>query len=97
MARFFLNEPHDHHLARHRRHLLSIDEELARKVADGLRIEEMTEPAKAARPTIKDLKPSPALSILKNGPESFAGRRVGILVTDGVDVAQLRSLMDAIS
>ena len=32
-----------------------------------------------------DLKPSPKLSIVKNGPKSFAGRKVGALVTDGVD------------
>ncbi len=78
-------------------HLLNIDETLAKQVADGLRLEEMPKPADAARPPIKDLKPSPALSILKNGPESFAGRRVGIVVTDGVDAGQLRSLLDAIS
>jgi len=78
-------------------HLLNIDDALAKQVADGLRLDELPKPAVAARPTIKDLKPSPALSILKNGPDSFAGRRVGILVTDGVDAAQLRSLMDAIS
>ncbi len=78
-------------------HLLNIDKGLADQVAAGLRLSEMPAAAEPAREPIADLKPSPALSILKNGPESFAGRCVGILVTDGVDAAQLKSLMDAIS
>jgi hypothetical protein len=40
--------------------------------------------------------PSPALSILKNGPESFAGRKVGALVTDGVDSKLLQALQKAL-
>ena len=45
-------------------HLLNIDEGLADKVIDGLRLEEMPKPADAARPTRTDLPASPALSIL---------------------------------
>ena len=71
-------------------HLLNIDRGLAEKVAEGLRLREMPKPADAARPTRKDLKPSPALSIQLNGPESFAGRKVGALVTDGVDARSSR-------
>ncbi len=77
-------------------HLLNIDEPLAEKVAFGLRIEQMPEKAKAAKPTKMDLEPSPALSILKNKPKSFAGRMVGVLVTDGIPGAQLQALVDAI-
>lgn len=73
-------------------HLLNIDADLAAKVGAGLRLKDMPDPAKAARPTLEDLKPSPALSILKNGPESFAGRKVGALVTDGVDAKILSAL-----
>jgi catalase len=51
---------------------------------------------RAAKPTRQDLKPSKALSILANGPKSFAGRRVGVLVTDGVDAAVLKGLVNAI-
>jgi len=76
-------------------HLENIDKELARSVADGLGIEQLPAPAKAARPTIKDLPASPELSILKNGPNSFAGRKLGILVSDGVDDTALRGLMEA--
>jgi len=77
-------------------HLLNIDSDLADRVAQALGLQEMPEPAKAARPTIRELAPSPALSIIQNGPQSFAGRTVGILVTNGVDAEQLKTLMEAI-
>ncbi len=77
-------------------HLLNIDDGLAGKVAEGLRLKEMPKPATAARPTRKDLKPSDALSILKNGPKTFAGRKVGALVTDGVDADLLAALRKAV-
>ena len=73
-------------------HLLNIDEDLAKQVADGLRLKEMPKPADAAKPTLQDLKKSPALSILLNSPNSFQGRKVGVLVTDGVDMSILKSL-----
>lgn len=77
-------------------HLLNIDKSLASTVADGLGLGEMPEPAEAAQPTRTDLKRSSALSILKNGPKSFAGRTVGILVSDGFDIEQLQALLTAI-
>ena len=78
-------------------HLRNIDEDLARTVADGLRLQEMPEAAKAARPTIQDLAPSPKLSIILNGPDSFKGRKIGVLVTDGVDASLLAGLKEAIA
>jgi catalase len=77
-------------------HLLNIDEDLAKKVAQGLRLKKLPKPAEAARPTIMDLEKSPALSILLNGPESFAGRKVGVLVSDGVDATLLAALQKAV-
>jgi catalase len=77
-------------------HLLNIDADLAEKVAKGLRLKEIPAPAKAAKPTRQDLKPSPSLSIVKNGPKSFAGRKVGALVTDGVDAEILKALGKAL-
>ena len=74
-------------------HLLNIDSGLAEKVGKGLRLKEMPDPATAARPTRHDLPESPALSIIKNGPKTFAGRKVGALVTDGVDAGVLTALM----
>jgi len=77
-------------------HLRNIDETLAQSVAKQLRIKQMPEPATAKRPTRMDLKPSPKLSIVQNGPKSFAGRKVGALVTDGVDAARLDALAKAL-
>ena len=77
-------------------HLMNIDGGLAEAVAKGLRLKEMPEAATAARPTRQDLEPSPKLSIIKNGPKSFAGRKVGALVTDGVDADVLAALGKAL-
>ena len=77
-------------------HLRNVDEDLARTVADGLRLKEMPKAAKAARPTIMDLAKSPKLSILLNGPESFKGRKIGVLVTDGIDGSLLAGLQKAV-
>ena len=76
-------------------HLLNIDQELAQKVGDGLGLQEMPQPAEAAKPTRMDLKESPALSIMKNGPESFKGRKIGVLLTDGSDIDLLQALKQA--
>ncbi|RVB80357.1 MULTISPECIES: catalase [unclassified Mesorhizobium] len=77
-------------------HLLNIDEALAATVADKLGIRKMPSPADAAVPPRDDLEPSPALSIINNGPESFGGRKVGVLVSDGVDAALFEQLRTAV-
>ncbi len=77
-------------------HLLNIDETLATTVAQKLGIQQMPKPADAAVPTRHDLEPSPALSIVERGPKRFEGRKLGILVTDGVDAKLLKGLMDAV-
>jgi catalase len=76
-------------------HLLNIEDGLAATVANGLGLE-LPEPAQAARPTITDLPPSDALSIIKRGPQSFAGRKLGLLVTDGADAALVNALVSAV-
>jgi catalase len=76
-------------------HLRNIDETLATQVADKLGIKKMPKPADAAVPTRDDLEPSPALSIINNGPDSFKGRKMGVLVSDGVDASLLEALRDA--
>ncbi len=78
-------------------HLLNIDETLAKTVAEKLGITTMPEPADAAVPPRDDLDPSPALSIIKRGPKSFEGRKLGILVTDGVDQELLNGLISAVT
>ncbi len=77
-------------------HLLNVDEGLAKTVAGRLRLREMPPALKAARPTRTDLAKSPTLSILLNSPGTFKGRKVGVLVTDGVDAALLDSLRTAL-
>ncbi len=49
----------------------------------------------AAREPIGDLAPSPALSILRNGPDTLAGRKLGLLVSDGSDAEILDAIMAA--
>lgn len=76
-------------------HLRNIDAGLAATVADGLGMP-LPEPAVAAKPTL-DLPPSSALSIILNGPKSFKGRKLGILLTNGSSgqlFAELTSAVD---
>jgi catalase len=77
-------------------HLPQIDAKLADRVAKGLGIRERVQPSKAAHEPRTDLKPSKALSIIQNGPKSFEGRKVGVLVTDGADRAIFDALKSAI-
>ena len=65
------------------------DDDLADTVAEGLGLPELPDAAARRPEARRDLPPSPALSILANGPDSFAGRKIGILVTDGVDADKL--------
>ena len=77
-------------------HLLNIDQRLAQHVAEGLRLKQMPRPADAAKPPQAHLQKSPALSIVLNGPPSFKGRKLGALVTDGVDIGILQALKTAL-
>lgn len=76
-------------------HLLNIHDDLAQAVAQGLGIKDMPAPAQAAVTPRTDLPESPALSILRNGPDSFAGRKIGVLVTEGSDAAEVKGIADA--
>jgi catalase len=77
-------------------HLLNVDQTLAERVASGLGLKETPKPADAAKPTQQDLKESPPLSIVLNGPKSFKGRKLGALVTDKVDSGILKALQSAL-
>ena len=77
-------------------HLMNVDDRLAEKVAHGLGLNKMPGPAPAAKPTQTDLKPSKALSIVANCRETLEGRKVGMLVTDGVDAELVNALKKAI-
>ncbi|MBC7677206.1 MAG: catalase [Rhodoferax sp.] len=78
-------------------HLRNVDEDLAMQVAEGLGLVDMPAPAPAARPTRTDLKPSPALSIQTNPPQSFKGRVMGVMLSDGFDGSLLAALEKAVA
>ena len=77
-------------------HLVNIHENLAGKVAQNLGIKKLPAAAEAAMPTRANLKPSPALSIIQNGPNRFEGRKLGIMLTEGADAAIFNALKAAI-
>jgi catalase len=77
-------------------HLRNVDEALAKAVSDALRLKELPRAAEPARPVVKTLKPSPALSIIGNPADTFKGRKLGALVSDGVDAALLTALKAAL-
>ena len=76
-------------------HLRHIDDGLAQEVADGLGLPELPEKVPFARKPITDLPESPALSIIKNGPDSFKGRKLGIYIAEGADASVVKALQDA--
>ncbi|KQN40815.1 catalase [Sphingomonas sp. Leaf407] len=74
--------------------LRNVDEDLAKRVADGLGID-LPDKAAAAREPV-DMAPSDALSIHKNMKTTLEGRSVGILFTDGSDGAAIDTLVAAV-
>lgn len=76
-------------------HLPNIDKDLAQTVADGLGMDL----PKATKPAIKadqDLGASKPLSIIENGPDTFAGRKLGIFVSEGAPASLVKGLRTAI-
>ncbi len=76
--------------------LRNVDDQLAQAIGAGLGLAQLPPATPPAARPVKDLPPSPALSILTNGPDSFAGRKVGVLVTDGARAATWKALQRAI-
>jgi catalase len=76
-------------------HLANIDGELLARVEEGLGMQGQAENIKPAHPPI-DMKPSPALSLIKKAVPTLEGRKVGVLVTDGTDPALVASLRTAV-
>ncbi|AMY67468.1 catalase [Frigidibacter mobilis] len=76
-------------------HLPHIDAGLAQKVADGLGLKAVPPAHTPARAPV-ETAPSDALSILKNAPTSFKGRKMGVLMTDGIEVGVLQALLDGV-
>ena len=78
-------------------HLVNIDEGLGNQVASKLGLAKIPAPADAAVPTRRDLEASSALSIIKNGPKRFEGRKLGILVSDGSDATLVKALTSGLA
>jgi catalase len=74
--------------------LRNVDEDLAKRVADGLNLPLPKASAPAVKPV--DLEPSPALRILGKYPDTLKGRKVAILVADGSDGAVVSSVRKAV-
>ena len=70
--------------------LRNISEGLASRASKGLGIDLPAKTPSAAE--VKDLEPSPALSIQKNMKETLKGRCVAILINDGSDAGKINSL-----
>jgi catalase len=75
-------------------HLLNIDDDLAKRVADGLGLETMPDAAVTAAP-VQDLDPSPAVQIIGKMKDTLMGRAVGILIADGSDGALIKKVKKA--
>jgi len=73
-------------------HLPNIDTALAQKVAEGLGLKAVPKAHTPAKAVVETM-PSDALSILKKAPASFKGRKMGIVMTDGIDAGLLQALM----
>jgi len=77
-------------------HLLNVDKNLAETVGKALRLKTMPKPAEPARPPITNLKAARSLSILLNAHDSFEGRKVGVVVSDGVEADWLNALRQSL-
>ncbi len=76
--------------------LRNADEDLAGRIGSGLGMAMLPPASRAAAEPNRSLKPSAKLSILANGPSSFAGRKVGVLVTDGAPAKAVKALAAAV-
>ncbi|PAY17553.1 catalase HPII [Rhodopirellula sp. SM50] len=73
-------------------HLQQIDRDLAEQVADALGMKGSADKIKPKVP-VGDPQPSPPLSQYSVAPQSLAGKKIGLLTTDGVDASFHQSLV----
>lgn len=76
--------------------LLTVDESLGKRVADGLGMKNLP---KAIEPTVpvQDLPLSPALQLIGKAKNTLQGRTVGILVAENSNAEMLQTYKDAIA
>ena len=75
--------------------LRNVDDTLAERVAEQLAME-LPEASPAKVKPRHDLPTSDALSIVRNGPKTFAGRTVGALVSEGASAELIGALRSAL-
>jgi catalase len=75
-------------------HLRVIDEGLAQRVSTGLGLSELPAAANPALP-VRELEPSPPLSLIGKARATLEGRAIGILVADGSDGATITAIRKA--
>jgi catalase len=76
-------------------HLRHIDEDLAKRVAQGLALSLPPSPDPGA--PVKDAALSPALQIIGKMKDTLEGRSVGILIADGSNVQAIQALTKAVT
>ena len=76
-------------------HLLNIDVTLAQRVATGLALPALPDPAVAAAPVL-DMPESPAVQLIGKMKDTLQGRCVGILVSDGSDGTAIATIRKAV-
>ena len=72
--------------------LVNVDRTIAQRVASGLGSDKPIEPAVTTVSARTDLKPSPALSILRNAKVTLQGRSIACLIADGTDPSLVEGL-----
>ncbi len=75
-------------------HLQNVDESLAESVAEALGMKGQADKIKPRVP-VGDPEPSPALSQYSKAPKSIAGKKIGVLVTNGSDSKLLAAVSKA--
>ena len=75
-------------------HLRHIDEDLAKRVAAGLRLDAMPD-APVAAALVQVMEPSPALQIIGKMKDTLMGRAIGILIADGSDGSVIKKIKKA--
>ncbi|MES2662923.1 MAG: catalase [Pseudomonadota bacterium] len=76
-------------------HLLHISDDLAKRVATGLGLENMPSAPEAAA-KVQDMPTSPALQTIGKMKDTLQGRCVGILIADGSDLRVINSIKNAV-
>lgn len=77
-------------------HLRHIEEDLAKRVAEGLAIDKMPDKPEAAAP-VQQMEPSPPLQIIGNMKDTLEGRAIGILIADGSDGVVIKKIKEAVT